>query len=170
MQNYATKLLKTFDWHSIEEFLLSLAPSFKYKINIALMILSSVWVSLDKVFGLDNTAFIALLVVFITELVSGITASHIRNEPLSSMKLSRFSLKVACYLVLIGVSYCMHMSFDHHDKFIASVIFGWLHVFLIVQIVFENFVSILENLSVISGKDKTAWIIQIKDKLKSFVG
>jgi phage-related holin len=171
MHDYVTRLLKTFDFHSVEEFFLSLAPSFKseYNLKVMLMVFSSLYVVPDKFFGLDSAAFIALGVVFVFELISGVTASHVRKEPLSSMKLSRFSLKVACYLVLIGVSYCMQMSFEHRDSLVASVTFGWLHVFLVVQIVFENIISILENLAVISGKDKAAWIVQIKDKLKSFV-
>ena len=170
MHNYITRLLKTFDWQSTTDFLLSLAPSFKYRVNIGLMIFSSVWAGLDHVFGLDNTTVLALLVAFFTELISGITASFIRKEPLSSMKLSRFGLKVACYLVLIGVSYSLKLSFAHHDNIVVSALFGWMHVFFIIHVAFENAISILENLSVISGQDKTAWILQIKDKLKSFIG
>lgn len=148
---------------------MSLVPSLKYKINIPLMALSSLWVAVDKGFGLDDTAFIALLLVFVAELASGITASHIRKETFSSLKLSRFSVKMACYLVLIGVSYSMNISFKHHDDFLASVIFDWMHIFLVVQIVFENMISILENVAVISGKDKSVWITRITNKLDSLL-
>ena len=132
-----------------------------------LMAISSLWVAIDKGFGLDDTAFIALLVVFVAELVSGITASRVRKETFSSLKLSRFSVKVACYLVLIGVSYSMNISFKHHGDFLASVIFDWMHIFLVVQIVFENMISILENVAVIGGKDKSAWIEKITVKLNT---
>lgn len=134
------------------------------------MIISALWVGIDKGFGLDDSAFIALLVVFVTELISGITASRIRKETFSSMKLSRFSLKVACYLVLIGVTYSMYLSFQHHNDYLASVMFDWMHIFLTVQIVFENIISILENIAVISGKDKSAWIEKLKDKLNTVFG
>jgi len=167
---YLTRLFKTFDWHSIDEFLLSLAPSHKYKINIGLMIISSIWVSIDKGFGLDDSAFIALLIVFMAELVSGITASRVRREKFSSLKLSRFSVKVACYLVLIGVAYAMNLSFKHHGDDFAAVIFDWMHIFLVVQIVFENIISILENIATISGKDKATWINKLKEKVDSIFG
>lgn len=170
MTLYTTKLLKTFDWHSIDEFLLSLAPSFKYKMNVGLMVLSFLWTPIDKAFGLDNAAFIALLVVFVTELISGITASRIRKEKFSSMKLSRFSVKAASYLVLIGVTYAFAQNYKHHNDAIAEWVFDWMHIFLVVQIVFENIISILENLAVISGKPKGAWVEKIKDKLSSFLG
>lgn len=130
------------------------------------MIVSCGWVDVDKIFGLDNAGFIALLVVFVTELITGISAAVIRKESISSIKLSRFGLKVACYLVLIGVSYSLAQSFAGHNKAVASWVFDWLNVFLVVQIVLENIVSILENLAVISGKDKTAWINKIQDIFK----
>jgi phage-related holin len=167
---HGAKLLKTFDFHSLAEFVMSLAPSFKYKLNVPLMVISSVWVCVDKVFGLDNSAFLALLIVFVTELLSGIIASRVRKETFSSLKLSRFSLKVACYLVLIGVTYAMYLSFKHHGDDTASVIFDWMHIFLVVQIVFENIISILENVAAISGKDKSAWINKLSEKLNSIFG
>ena len=167
---YFQKLLKTFDWHSINDFALSLMPSCRYRINVVLLILSTVWVSIDKVFGLDSAAFIALLIVFVTELISGVTASRIRKEQFSSMKLSRFSLKVACYLVLIGVSYTMAASFRGHKDELAAIYFDWLHIFLTVQIVFENIVSILENVACIGGKDKSAIIEKIVTKVNQLIG
>lgn len=166
MKGYAIKLLKTYDWHTIDDFLLSLMPSIKYKINIALMIISCGWVDVDKIFGLDNTGFVALLVVFVTELVTGISASLIRKERISSMKLSRFGLKAACYLVLIGVSYSLSQSFQAHRRAVGAWVFDWLNIFLIIQISLENIISILENLAVISGKEKTTWINKIQEIFK----
>jgi len=162
---YASKLLKTFDFHSLGEFLLSLAPSFKYGINTYVMGLAMIWVPVDKWFGLDDTAFAGLLGVFLTEVLSGIVASRIRKETFSSMKLSRFGVKAACYMVLIFTSHSMYMSFKHHDDDTAAVAFDWLHIFLVVHIVFENIISVLENIAVISGKDKSAWIKKAKEKL-----
>lgn len=167
MKIFAQRLLKTYDWHTAESFFHSLAPSFKYKINAALMIFSFLWVDVDKLFGLDNAGFVALLLVFITELATGISAAIVRKESISSIKLSRFGLKVACYLVLIGVSYALSESFTAHKKTVPAWAFDWLNVFLIVQIVLENIISILENLAVISGKDKTAWINKIQSVFKT---
>lgn len=130
------------------------------------MILSCCWVDVDKIFGLDNGGFIALLVVFITELITGISAAIIRKESISSMKLSRFGLKVACYLVLIGVSYSLSESFTAHHKAVGAWVFDWLNIFLVIQISLENIISILENLAVISGKDKTVWISKIQEIFK----
>lgn len=131
------------------------------------MVISSLWVVIDKGFGLDDTGFIALLVAFMTELVSGIMAAMISKEKFSSMKLSRFILKVTCYMALIFITYSMCQDFTHHHNDVAAWVFDWMHIFLIVQIVFENIISILENIAVISGKDKTHWIQKLTEKLNT---
>jgi len=130
------------------------------------MIISCGFVDVDKLFGLDEGSLIALLVVFVAELVTGVSASIIRKESISSIKLSRFGLKVSCYLVLIYVSYTMGQNFEAHKKAVGAWVFDWLNVFLIVQITLENIISILENLAVISGKEKTTWINKIQDIFK----
>ena len=132
-----------------------------------LMITSAVFVSVDKVLGLDGAAFVALGFVFLFELITGVWAAHLRGETISSLKLSRFTLKVACYLVLISATYLMAINFKNHNKDVAGWVFDWLHVFLLTQIVLENVVSILENLASINGKEKSEWIKKIQDKFNS---
>ncbi|TZF81814.1 phage holin family protein [Pedobacter sp. BS3] len=169
MKNYFVRLLQTFDYSSILEFVQSLAPSSKYKLTTASLFISTTAPVIDRLFGLDTYAFCALIVVFLAELVSGIWASHIRGEVLSSMKLSRFTFKCAYYLILIAVPYLLSTSFTAHGKDVAAALFDWLHIFFVAQITLENMVSILENLSVISGKDKTHWISKIQDKINSLL-
>jgi phage-related holin len=166
--NWFTRLLKTFDWHSMADFGQSLAPSARYYFTRPLLVVSASWVAVDKVFGIDAAAMVALTIVFVVELCSGIYASRIRREPLSSMKLSRFTLKVACYLVLIAVTYLMAASFKNHGKDVPAWAFDWLHVFLVGHIVLENVVSILENVATISGKEKDAIVTRLQDKFYSF--
>lgn len=167
--NHLIRLLKTWDFHDFTAFGLSLMPSHRYGASSVLMFFAFTWVSIDKIFGLDAAAFVALGFVFLVELMSGVVAAHVRGETISSVKLSRFTLKVACYLVLIAVTYLMAISFGNHKKIAAAWAFDWLHVFLVVQIVLENIVSILENLAVINGKDKSAWINKIQDKFKAII-
>lgn len=169
MKVYTTKLLNTFDWHSIQEFMHSMAPSFKYKMNVGLMVISFLWAPVCSAFGLDGAAALALLLVFIIELVTGIVASGIRQDKFSSMKLSRFLVKVAAYLVVIYVTQSFAENFKHHNDLVAMWVFDWMHIFLLMQIVFENIISILENLAEISGKPKAAWIEKIREKFNSII-
>lgn len=154
----------------VSDLMLSLSPSFKYKpVWVPCFAISITFPFIDRVFGLDAYAFFGLLLVFVAELTSGLFAAHIRKEVFSSMKLSRFSFKVFYYLVLICLPYVMSQSFKARDKDVAAVMFDWLHLFMVAQIVLENIVSILENLAVISGKDKTHWISKIQAKISAFI-
>ncbi|MBD1394265.1 phage holin family protein [Mucilaginibacter glaciei] len=166
--NHFTRLLKTFDYHSVTEFMLSMAPSGKYGFTSQLLIITFSWTVVDKVFGLDQGGFVALLVIFVTELFTGIWAARVRQETISSIKLSRFSLKVACYLVMIGVSYSLYRSFIKHDENAAGWAFNWLHIALVTQVGFENTISILENVATINGKEKDAIVTKITNKFNSF--
>jgi len=170
MMSFFEKILKTFAYNSWSDLASSLMPSTKYEwLTPCSLSFSSLMVLIQILFGFDALAFIALLVVMLAELSSGIIASRYRKEPFSSMKLSRFSFKVAYYLVLIFVTNSMANSFKATDQSLAATIFHWMHIFLTVQIVLENVVSILENVSVISGKDKTHWISKIQSKIENFL-
>ncbi len=164
------KLLKTFDFQSYLEFGQSLLPSSKYQITTATMMLSVILTPFEKatelLFGFDGLALAALLAVFFLEMVTGVSASLIRNEPISSARFSRFTLKTACYLVLIAIPFVLSKNYMRYNRDVPATILDWLNIFLVLHIVQENVVSILENLAVISGKPKTAWIEAIKAKFK----
>jgi hypothetical protein len=176
MTNWFTRILATYDYHRVTRFWESIAPTLKYdltKPTVAISItyppvavgLAWFFPAVDSALGIAGGAFLMLMVAFFTELVSGIIASHMKGEQFSSLKLSRFTLKVFIYLVIIAIPYHWQQNFTEHNKDFMAGTFGWLQNFLIVQIVFENLVSILENMAVIYGNDKTAWINKIKEKL-----
>ncbi len=165
MKLFITRILQGFEYQSPGDWLTSLAPSYKYNIMAVGMGVSAGSTLLETVFGLDYLAFAGLIAVMILELTSGVWASHIRKEEFSSRKLSRFTFKCAVYLTLIAVPYLFSQSFEAKGKELASDIFNWIHIFLVVQIVVENIISILENYAVIQGKDKTHWITKIQNKV-----
>ncbi len=166
---YIDKLLQSFDYHSWFELGTSLMPSFKYKLTIASILVSITLPPIERVFGLDGLAVAGLIMVFATEITSGALAAKIKKEPLSSVKLGRFTFKAFFYTVLICVPYLMAESFRAKGKELATTMFDWLHLFMLAQIVIENMISILENVAVISGKDKTHWIKKIQDKLNGLL-
>jgi len=162
-------LLRSFgfeDWGSLKE---SLIPTLKYPGSgyISVMI-SVVSVPVIRIFGLDGLAFASLLLVFFAELISGIWASRVRGEKIESKKLSRFTFKCAYYLLIIAITYLMSESFKVRQKELAVVIFDFMHLFFVVQIVLENVVSVTENYSMITGKPKAHWITILVDKVNGF--
>jgi hypothetical protein len=179
-KTWLLKMLATFNYHSLAGLFESVAPSFRYNITKPILmlsitlpslssILSAFFPAIEATLGISGASFIAMIIAFVVELISGLFAANIRKEQFSSLKLSRFSLKVCIYLVIIAVPYHWGQSFAARDKVFMAGVFDWLQSFLIAQIAFENIVSILENLSVINGNDKTAWINKLKEKLSSIV-
>lgn len=170
MKLHLVRLLKTFEYDSLLELGQSLAPSLKYKLTAPTLLLSLMGTGIENIietlYGLDGLGFGAIIAVFVLEVLTGIASSMIQKEKYSSARASRFTLKAACYLVLIAIPNVLSNSYENHQQSVPATLLEWLNVFLVLHIVQENIVSILENLSVISGKDKTAWITAIKEKFK----
>lgn len=164
-----TKVLEGFEWCSISDFINSLIPTIKYDSLVIMISISAVISFVETAFGITYLAFIALMIVLVFELMSGIYASYLQDIPFSTSKLSRFTFKAAGYFVLISVPHIFYISFHERDNPLISGIFEWIHVFLVVQVVIENMFSIMENLAVIQGKPKTFWIERIKQKINSIL-
>lgn len=161
--NWFLRLLKTFDYHCFQDLVNSLAPSCKYGVTLGFISLSGIASVVSNIFGLDVGAFVAFLLVMGVELATGLYASHVQGIEFSSQRFSRFLFKLFYYVALIGISYLMAVSFEKRGKGFAAGIFEWLHIFLVVQIVCENVMSILENAAVIEGKPKAHYVTMIKE-------
>ena len=164
MKKELTSILEGFDFESISDLSHSLLPSMKYNTWIMTVLFSFLTSCINQIFGLDVMAITALLIVMLVELYSGIYASHINKVPFSSKRLSRFTLKFACYLVLIAVPHLFGESYRQNNNSTGAIVFEGLHVFLVTQIVLENIISVLENIAVIQGKPKAYWIDKLKEK------
>jgi hypothetical protein len=178
-RSWFLSLLASFDYHSAGSFIESLLPSLRYGITKPLLILSFAYPGLagllamffpavEASLGISGPVFITMIIAFVVELTSGLMASHISKQQFSSLRLSRFTFKVFIYLVIIAIPYQWANDFTAKHDYFMAVVFSWTQSLIIVQVVFENVVSILENLGVITGKPKTELINKIKDKLTSF--
>lgn len=162
-------LLRSYEYHSLGELAASLFPSLRYKLTILCVSVNAAASVIELLTGMTWLAVAFFLLLMITELVSGIVASQIRKEALSSARMSRFSLKVACYVIVIVGTHVLASSYEQHDKELASTLFDWLHIFILSHITMENIISILENVAVIDGKEKTHWITKIREKFNSLL-
>lgn len=171
MKKTLENILQAYDYQSSTEFLHSLFPSIKLEGSWFVILVGLLTLVADKVMGVDTLALGAMVAMMGLELWTGIAAAHIRKETITSKKLSRFGIKVACYFILMSVPYLFSQSFLSRGNALGAGIFDWLHTFLVVQIILEYLISILENLAVIQGKPKDHWITSIKEiitnKLKS---
>lgn len=166
MQNFFNRLLQSFAYGSGMEFCQSLAPSTKYtNMSVTGGVVSSLAVVVAKLFGLDLLAFCFLLLGFAIELFSGLIASVIKKEQISSFRFSRFAIKAVCYLFLIAMPFVFANNFKAQGRDLANTVFDWMYLFFLFQISFELVISITENVAVISGKSKEYWIAKLQDKL-----
>lgn len=164
--NQVTKLLRTFEFNGWSDLTSSLMPSLKYHyMTIAGFSFSSVSVITFKVLGLDVFASIAFVCVMLLEVLSGLRASHKTNVAASSTKMSRFSLKLACYCVVLFVCNSFAESFEAKGGAVGAWFFSWLHLFSAIHIATENIFSIMENWAIIEGKDKTFYITKVQNKI-----
>ncbi len=117
---------------------------------------------LQLLFGLEILPAIAFIIIMLFELVSGIAAS---KESFNSTKFSRFILKLACYFAVLFFVQSFYTHYHAAGKTTLSLLFEWIHGYLMVHIGIENVVSIMENVAVIQGKEKPFYLQKIKEKL-----
>ncbi|WP_282635709.1 phage holin family protein [Sphingobacterium thalpophilum] len=164
---YVGKLLKTFEFEGWSDLVSSLFPSVKYSLTMAAISFSAFSVATYKIIGLDILATIAFVLIMACEVFTGFWASKKLKVNTSSLKMSRFSLKMACYLMVLFVSNSFAESFEAKGSNVGYWFFDWLHVYLAIHIATENIISIIENWAIIEGKEKTYWIVKIQDKLNN---
>lgn len=166
------KFLATYRYDSIEEFLLSLAPSFKYNLQSFTITMSLIAALIDRVLGIGPALAIAMFVAVLIETITGITASKKRGIPFESFRFSRCILKVAIWYSLLYVTHAFEMDFA-----IKTGVF-YIAVHLFFQLVFiailsyfllEYITSILENFGIITGKGKESLILTLKESWEKFI-
>lgn len=157
------------DWGAVVE---SLAPSLKYPgYTVITLIAANFSTPILKIFGLNVFAFLALLVTFALELLTGRWAAKARGEEMQSSKAIRFAFKLFFYLSIIALTFLLSQSYQEKDSQIGrlgNVIFEYAHLFCICEIVYENWISIRENMGDIG--DKSDWILRLRDKLRDKIG
>lgn len=143
----------------------SLAPSLKYPgLTLVTLIASNFSVPLIKIFGLNEWAFAAVCITFGLELLTGRWAARARGESMQSSKAIRFSFKLFFYLSIIFLTYQLSQNYTELDNGVGKVIFEYAHLFCVIEIVYENWISIRENIGDIS--EKSDWIVKLRDKLR----
>jgi hypothetical protein len=128
---------------------------------------------IEKWFGLSYMVFVAFIVVLFLELVSGLAASLIKGVKISSTRFSRFGLKVLVWMGLILVTNSFQLSYLGRTDIISKLtynLFYMLHGLMVVYICIEYMISILENLSVITGNKENKFLNFLKKKVDQWLG
>ena len=127
----------------------------------------------EKIFGISSAIFISFIALAVLELITGLTASRIKKIKWESKKIGRFGLKILVWLTLIGVAHSFVLGYEKLEGLQNVLIFNafhWMHGIIVTYVAGEYFISVIENLSVISGKSNNKLLSAIKRKFDLFLG
>jgi hypothetical protein len=162
-----------FGFENISEFFNSLVHPKLLILTIPSTILGfSLFTFIEKWFGLSDMVFVAFIVALILELITGIAASIKKGVTISSTRFSRFGLKVLVWMGLMLITNSFHLSYMGQSGILSALthnLFYWLHGTLVVYVCFEYMISILENLSVITGNKENKFLDFLKKKADQFL-
>lgn len=166
------RFLSTYGWSSNKEFLLSLFPSAKYGSMGGSVSFAAVSAFFVQYLGISPALIPCLVIILATELWTGIKASvKVKNEKFESGKFSRFALKLCVWMVLFYTAHSFMNEYRGQETLVqimAFTFFEVLKVFLMSLFVVENVTSILENLAVLDGKPKDAYVEKTKELFNAF--
>ena len=171
LQTYITRFLYGYGYNTITEFFHSLCPSFKYQMQTQTLSLSAFFAVVGHYLGITPFIAVAMVVAVLVETLTGIRASEKRGIKFESFRFSRCIIKVFIWMVLIFVTNCFLLECEIRDGWIDKVgetFFGFVRLLILVYFLVEYIVSILENLAILDGKDKTEFIDALKELYKSF--
>jgi len=161
MKNYFVKFLAVYDWNSFEEFVLSIFPSCKYQLHSAVLTLSVLSGLVNYLFGVTPALAIAMFAAIVIEVVTGIRASKRKGIGFESFRFSRCVIKILIWLAILYIIHAFKREFQDSKNLIdlaAYSFFSFVFVACLTGFLVEYVTSILENVSVLKGKEKTAII------------
>jgi len=110
-------------------------------------VLAPIMVLIEDVFGFNHKFLIAYVVLIIGEWVTGVLASYKKGEKHESRKLGRMLLKVAVYSLLIYIPNTFQKEAHFPEAFGYEIDpFIWLYWIVVFVIIWQLFISVLENL------------------------
>lgn len=164
---FINRFLLSYGYGSATALLQSVFPSTKYVGVGQSLALSSLWGLICTALGIWPILAFAMVIVMLIELVSGIVASHKRQEHFESAKFSRFVLKLCIWFFLFVSCQLFEFFAEQYGStsltwLVGAWFFDLLTVILMIAFVTENTTSILENMACIDGKDKSFYIDMVK--------
>ena len=142
-------ILQGFGFKSLQDFLQSTFGFINSSLFIKMdIILALVFSTVSFLFGFNHLFLIAYVALLIFEWFTGIQAAKKRGEKHESRKFGRMLLKIATYLVPIYIlnTFAKNTEFPILFDFELNP-FHWLYWVVLLGIVWQLFVSLLENLN-----------------------
>ena len=165
MKNYFIKFLVAYDWNSFEEFVLSIFPSYKYQLQGAVLSVSLLSGIVNYLFGVTPALAVAMFIAIVIEVWTGINASKAQGKKFESFRFSRCIIKIMIWLAILYIIHAFEKEYENSTNWIKIAAYGFFNFTFVVALtgfMVEYVTSILENVSVLKGKEKTAIIEAIQ--------
>lgn len=165
MKKYFDELVFNFGFDNYEGFLKSMFHNQLLAITIPISLISA---TVEVLFGLKFITLIAFVVLLSFELITGIVASRIKGQRISSRKFSRFGFKLFTWLIFLFILNVFKKEYEGQS--VISEVFSWLHSSVIIYVSLEYLISVLENIDTITGSDTSMLTRAMKNKIKTILG
>ncbi len=156
-----------FGFKSLDQYLQSTFHLNLSEITITFsLIMTGISVLLNKIFGFNLTVFLVLVILFASELYTGIKASKKEGKAFSSKRMSAGWIKLFTYMLMIGCANLLALNMPQKSLFgYETNIYEWLHIAFLHFTAINLFISNLENFARL-GWDEYVPIIK---KINSFL-
>lgn len=158
--------LKSYGYASSKELLLSICPSWKYNLGWQAISVSAILAFMSEMLGITPILLIGMLVAVVLESVTGTRASLKQGKKFESWKFSRCILKVSIWVGLFFVFHSFEADASQKTGVIwvfAALIYSLFHATTMIYFVVEYATSIAENMAILDGKAKDAYVTAIKN-------
>ncbi len=172
IRNYVNRLVGTYAYQDVSDFLFSLFPSFKYRIQNLSIGISMIAAGINEFIGIGPVLCSAMTLAIVVETITGIRASSIRGESFESFKFSRCVFKIAVWLSLVFFTHSFYRDCLDGTSWVdevGEVFFYFVKFMILTYFLVEYITSILENLAVIDGKPKDTLVNAVKSQWSLFV-
>jgi len=154
--------LQGFGFNNVNDYVRSTFPVKGSNHRIAILggVLGSLRMFLHDFAGMDIAVFVSFVVLIVAEFHTGVKVDRIkRKNKFQSRKAGRMIFKVGTYMLILVLlnSFAKGVDFPQINGFDVNP-FQWLYYAVFITIVFQLFISWLENLSCLGYKESATII------------
>lgn len=171
MKDFLKSIVVAFGYTDITDFSDTIF-SFKGVLTTTLLVsvsFSAMAVYIEQFIGLKPIAYLSLIVLFVLEFLTGVSASvFVKGQDFNSLKMGRIVLKIFVYSVILGLLNIFTQNTGKHEVFgIDFNFYEWIYFVILNVLVIQLFISVLENLETLGFKEVSPLLRIFKKKMKT---
>lgn len=164
--------LESYGYASSKELLLSICPSWKYGLGWEAISVSAILAFMSEMLGITPILLVGMFVAVVLETITGTKASLKQGKDFESWRFSRCVFKVSIWVGLFFVFHSFEADAEMKEGVIwvfAALIYSLFHATTMIYFAVEYATSIAENMAILDGKAKDAYISALKDMFASIL-